>query len=81
MHRHYVIMRIAITSLRSKLYYAAFGFLDHIDSTCPGLTDKRFSGYHLRGEIDSTSIIFGSRDKGITFSSSSRAVRQATAAA
>lgn len=41
-------MRMAITDLPGEIHFAVFDFLDPIDSTCLGLTNKHFYAIHRR---------------------------------
>ena len=50
------IGRISITDLPSEVHYLIFGFLDAIDSTCLGLTNRHFYAIHrkLHGTVPLT---------------------------
>ncbi|KAH6617282.1 hypothetical protein F5144DRAFT_498260 [Chaetomium tenue] len=46
--RHKPTVRLALTDLPPELHFAIFDFLDPIDSTCFGLTNKHFYAIHRR---------------------------------
>jgi hypothetical protein len=46
--RHKPTVRLALTDLPPELHFAFFDFLDPIDSTCFGLTNKHFYAIHRR---------------------------------
>jgi hypothetical protein len=46
--RHQPTVRLALTDLPPELHFALFDFLDPIDSTCLGLTNKHFYAIHRR---------------------------------
>lgn len=52
-HHHRPSARLALTDLPTELHYAIFDFLDPIDSTCLGLTNRHFYAIHrrLRGSV------------------------------
>jgi hypothetical protein len=47
-HHHRISPRINIMDLPGEVHYAVFDFLDPIDSTCLGLTNKHFYAIHRR---------------------------------
>jgi len=46
--KHKPTVRLALTDLPPELHFAFFDFLDPIDSTCLGLTNKHFYAIHRR---------------------------------
>lgn len=46
--RHKPTVRLALTDLPPELHFVLFDFLDPIDSTCLGLTNKHFYAIHRR---------------------------------
>ncbi|GAB1316243.1 F-box domain containing protein [Madurella fahalii] len=47
-YHHRPSTRLALTDLPAELHYAIFDFLDPIDSTCLGLTNRHFYAIHRR---------------------------------
>ncbi|AEO64536.1 e91176de-7c22-4270-b464-15104fc05307 [Thermothielavioides terrestris] len=48
LRRHQPASRLALMDLPAELHFAIFDFLDPIDSTCLGLTNKHFYAIHRR---------------------------------
>ncbi|KAL2127600.1 hypothetical protein VTI74DRAFT_10436 [Chaetomium olivicolor] len=62
--RHPSAAGLALTDLPSELHFAIFDFLDPIDSTCLGLTNKHFYAIHrrLHGTVPLTARRAGPND-------------------